>query len=63
MNQKNILMLTGLIVFTFISSPAFALDDEWTDYDLCGWNVDNEIMSSEVTETFMSDDTVSKYMN
>lgn len=42
MNPKYMLLITGLAVFTFISCPAFATDDEWTDYAPCGWNVEQE---------------------
>jgi hypothetical protein len=49
MRRRNLLVIAGLAILTFTSCQAFASDDDvWTDYDPCGWNVEQEAQELEV---------------
>jgi hypothetical protein len=39
-------------VFTLTSRQVLAADDEWTDYDPCGWTAEQEPIEAEIVTTF-----------
>ena len=54
-------LMAGLTVFTFTGSQAFASDDEWTDYDPCGWNVEQEATPQDLTLAEITEDQWTDY--
>ncbi len=50
MKNKNVSLIVGLVVFIFTSSQVcIAADDEWSDNDPCGMNVEQAVSQSTYT--------------
>jgi hypothetical protein len=54
-------MLTGLATITPATSQAFVAEEEWTDYDPCGWNVEQEAVPQELTLAEIAEDKWTDY--
>jgi len=54
-------MMVALAAVCLASGQAFAAEDEWTDYDPCGWNVEQEAVQPELTLAEINEDKWSDY--
>lgn len=54
-------MMVAIAIVCLTSSQAFAVEDEWTDYDPCGWNVEQEDVQPELTLAEINEDKWSDY--
>jgi len=61
MKSKNIIVLASIAIFTIVSSQALAVEDEWSDYDPCGWNVEQEPENDAITIASIKEDEWSDY--
>jgi len=57
----SLAVTAGLTIFTLTSSQVLAADDEWTDYDPCGWNVEEEVLPQELTLAEINEDKWTDY--
>ena len=48
MKKRNLLALAVIGTLTFFGTHALAGEDEWSDYDPCGWNVEGETVAPEL---------------
>ena len=49
-------IMAGFVAFTFTANQALAIEDEWTDYDPCGWNVEQDNEEQELTIAQINED-------
>jgi hypothetical protein len=61
MKSKNIVVLASIAIFSILSSQAMAFEDEWSDYDPCGWNVEQEPEDEANTVASLEEDEWSDY--
>ena len=65
MNAKRLFsgfgMMIAIAIVCLTSSQAFAVEDEWSDYDPCGWNVEEETTQQELSLAEINEDKWTDY--
>ena len=58
MKAKGLILGMGMMMGVAIlstGSQVFAADDEWSDYDPCGWSAEQEVVVAEIAEVEWTD--------
>jgi hypothetical protein len=62
MKRNTLLVMVGLGILIMTGCEAFASDDDlWTDYDPCGWSVEEETDTVQIVAASIEDDGWSDY--